>query len=382
MHLPKNINSPVLLIAAGSGISPFRSFWVSNPQNPMYLFYGCRSKKDLPFESEIESLKETRRLYPYIAYSRGMKNKLYVQDMLLKKRDLILSLLYDAQVHIYICGSGDMAHAVSNKLLSILCNGNSQYPALPVNQAMKKLIIMKHRNRFITEIFGMRTNEEDTMSFSWKEETSSVVKRLTALEKLNLPRPRQSNLSMSQNSCQTKFNLSCYEIASPLADNKFVKLKQSSPESPQFTKANEISSPSQINNEIEPNSMTSRTKVDLDCDLTTDKLCNKASRYHSITFEPEINCQDEKKESKSENQSNKNKCSYEESEIKSIDSLSFKPVRTSALVRCRNWRTMFGPEHDAIIKSNGLRSRSYHDVTSFGVKSLKENEEYFGLNID
>jgi len=190
LHLPTDEESPVLMIATGTGIAPFRSFWMSNARNPLYLFFGCINKKDLPFASEIESLNRAGRLHPFIAYSREINNKLHVQDLVAKESDTVLSLLHNPKSHIYICGSPDMAKGVNERLLMIMCHGNNQYPGMKMAQAMEKLIIMKQCKRFISEVYGTISITDDAIGIAWMEATSNVVKMTIGLKKLNLPRPR------------------------------------------------------------------------------------------------------------------------------------------------------------------------------------------------
>ena len=94
-----------------------------------------------------------------------MKNKLYIQDLILKESNLILSLLYNQDLNVCICRSDNIAHYVENKLIRILYNGNINYLAIPIDQAMKKIIILKYRNRFISKIYEIKLNKEDIISF-------------------------------------------------------------------------------------------------------------------------------------------------------------------------------------------------------------------------
>ena len=50
-----------IVICAGSGIAPFRSFWMAKRRNPMHLFFGCQRESELPFMSELDQLKTSDR---------------------------------------------------------------------------------------------------------------------------------------------------------------------------------------------------------------------------------------------------------------------------------------------------------------------------------
>merc|ERR1719330_441351 len=69
-HLPIDQKQPIICIGAGSGISPFRSFWTSNVQNPIYLFYGTKSEQSMPFSSEIYQLSQRGKMQSFVAYSQ------------------------------------------------------------------------------------------------------------------------------------------------------------------------------------------------------------------------------------------------------------------------------------------------------------------------
>lgn len=190
LHLPSDEDAPCIMIATGTGIAPFRSFWMSNARNPMYLFFGCRTRSDLPFATELNFLERSGRISPFIAYSREMNNKMHVQDMLAVESDTVLSLLSNPKTCLYICGSPDMAVTVQNRLLMILCSGSKTQQGMNMSQAMEKLVIMKHQKRYITEVYGAISAGDDAMQFAWKEATSRVVEITSGLERLVIPRPR------------------------------------------------------------------------------------------------------------------------------------------------------------------------------------------------
>lgn len=88
-HLPSDPTSdtPLIFIAAGTGIAPFRSFWqqkmfeleMHNMVNPIHLFFGCRDKNTDYLRDETDPL-EGNILFRHSGFSR-MDNmpKEYVQ---------------------------------------------------------------------------------------------------------------------------------------------------------------------------------------------------------------------------------------------------------------------------------------------------------------
>lgn len=67
-HLPEDQQAPIIMVGAGCGIAPFRSFWTDREAalnrednetafGPMYVFFGCRqSDADNIYEKETTSL--------------------------------------------------------------------------------------------------------------------------------------------------------------------------------------------------------------------------------------------------------------------------------------------------------------------------------------
>lgn len=85
-RLPLDKNVPVILIGAGSGIAPFRSFWQerevqmsqsSEKLGKIFLFFGCRtSKNDNIYGSELTALQRKGVIEEvFLALSREPERK-------------------------------------------------------------------------------------------------------------------------------------------------------------------------------------------------------------------------------------------------------------------------------------------------------------------
>ena len=103
---PLASGKPIVMIAAGSGIAPFRAVWQHlktkeiNKANNV-LFFGCRDKSENLFEFESESA--VRRI---TAFSREENSrKKYVQDVVEENGDLINDLIWEQEGAILVCGS-------------------------------------------------------------------------------------------------------------------------------------------------------------------------------------------------------------------------------------------------------------------------------------
>ncbi|KIW50639.1 hypothetical protein PV05_09429 [Exophiala xenobiotica] len=130
--LPASPSTPIILIAAGTGIAPFRAFLherarlasLLHAQNKfigrMILFFGCRHPdNDLLYKEELQQLQAALadKLDIVYAFSRveGAK-KTYVQDRVDERTDSLVGLLLEEDAGLYICGSAVMAREVGNRV--------------------------------------------------------------------------------------------------------------------------------------------------------------------------------------------------------------------------------------------------------------------------
>lgn len=84
-HMPKDLNKPIIMVSAGSGIAPFRSFWLQglvdqktkSKSNKMFLFFGCRrTRLDNIYGSEFSDLLLKGVILDiFYAYSRDSQHK-------------------------------------------------------------------------------------------------------------------------------------------------------------------------------------------------------------------------------------------------------------------------------------------------------------------
>ncbi|KAJ5811849.1 hypothetical protein N7474_008150 [Penicillium riverlandense] len=133
--LPAKTEIPILMIAAGSGIAPFRGFVQERMAlsrrgesvGKMILFYGSRSKEDCLYsdvwsEAENMGILETR-----FVFSSQLVNgeKFYVQHKLLEHAESTKQLIENGNGSVYICGSANMANAVKTSLGMLLCDSGA-----------------------------------------------------------------------------------------------------------------------------------------------------------------------------------------------------------------------------------------------------------------
>ncbi|KAI5200086.1 cytochrome P450 reductase 1 [Aureobasidium subglaciale] len=131
--LPALASHPIIMIAAGTGIAPFRAFLqerarmqsIGREVGPMILFFGCRNEnQDYLYREELTELKTQfgDLLTLVTAFSRpDSGDKTYVQHRVVEHADEVCRLLTDGNANFYICGSASMARDVSNELGRELC---------------------------------------------------------------------------------------------------------------------------------------------------------------------------------------------------------------------------------------------------------------------
>ena len=129
--LPSNAAAPIIMVAAGTGISPFRGFLqertrlveLGKPVGKMLLIFGCRDdENDFLYKDEWaekqSKLGESFKLVP--CFSRlASRKKTYVQDGLVEHKQLVTQMIEDGAAF-FICGSATMAREVRTRLNGIL----------------------------------------------------------------------------------------------------------------------------------------------------------------------------------------------------------------------------------------------------------------------
>jgi sulfite reductase (NADPH) flavoprotein alpha-component len=123
-HTPKD-KSPVIMIASGTGIAPFRAFMEEKEagkfEGDCWLFFGekCRGK-DFFYQKEWENWKNRKLLSRLdVAFSRDQKEKIYVQHKIKEQSEEFYTWLNNG-AYVYICGSVKMGADVKRTIRNIL----------------------------------------------------------------------------------------------------------------------------------------------------------------------------------------------------------------------------------------------------------------------
>ncbi|KAH8655409.1 cytochrome P450 [Xylariales sp. PMI_506] len=128
-HLPQNMEqTPVICVAAGTGLAPFRGFVqeraalieAGRKVAPLVLYYGCREPgRDDLYSDELAEWERIGAVSVRRAYSRTPEksngNK-YVQDALWADRKEI-GAMWDNDAKLFVCGSKRVGNAVQEVAL-------------------------------------------------------------------------------------------------------------------------------------------------------------------------------------------------------------------------------------------------------------------------
>ncbi|XP_050984659.1 P450 (cytochrome) oxidoreductase b isoform X1 [Labeo rohita] len=129
-RLPFKSTNPVIMVGPGTGIAPFMGFvqerkWLKEQGKDVgdtVLYYGCRHKnEDFLYREELEEYEKTGVLTALnVAFSRDQAEKVYVQHLLKKNKEVVWRLVHTDNAHIYICGDArNMARDVQNAFYEI-----------------------------------------------------------------------------------------------------------------------------------------------------------------------------------------------------------------------------------------------------------------------
>ncbi|KIX94670.1 uncharacterized protein Z520_09716 [Fonsecaea multimorphosa CBS 102226] len=127
--LPIQSSCPIIMVAAGTGIAPFRAFIaeraklhaIGKPVGEMILFFGCRRpQEDFIYRDELEQaqLALGKDVFKIItAFSRVQgQGKVYVQQRVREHGKEVVSLIEENGASFYICGRASMAREVGFSL--------------------------------------------------------------------------------------------------------------------------------------------------------------------------------------------------------------------------------------------------------------------------
>lgn len=126
--LPSNPEStPIICVAAGSGLAPFRGFIQQRAiiyesgrtLAPALLFFGCHAPdQDDLYRHEFDNWQKLGAVDVRRAYSRYGQDCKYVQDRIWQDKEDFIDL-WEKGATVYVCGSRAMAKSVREVMIKV-----------------------------------------------------------------------------------------------------------------------------------------------------------------------------------------------------------------------------------------------------------------------
>ncbi|KAJ3018464.1 UNVERIFIED_CONTAM: hypothetical protein HDU68_011143 [Siphonaria sp. JEL0065] len=152
---PEDVQTPLLMVCAGTGLAPFMGFLQDRkargfvaPTAETHLFFGCRNEDDYIYRQDLEGYEKEGVLSKvHVAFSRSKnQRKKYVQHLVVDEGVLIWNLLNERGGRLYVCGAaGGMAKDVRNALVKVVV----QIGGIPETDASAWL-----ESRYIEDVWG------------------------------------------------------------------------------------------------------------------------------------------------------------------------------------------------------------------------------------
>ncbi|CAI6257368.1 unnamed protein product [Periconia digitata] len=166
-HLPKDAkNVPVIMVASGTGLAPFRGFIqeraaqlaAGRPLAPAMLFYGCHGpNSDLLYADQLQRWADMGAVSLRPAFSRAPEESegcKYVQDRVYHDR-VEAKALFDAGAKLFVCGSGEVGKGVEEVCLRIARESKIERDGGEVDEEKLRAWWEGLRNeRFATDVFN------------------------------------------------------------------------------------------------------------------------------------------------------------------------------------------------------------------------------------
>jgi sulfite reductase (NADPH) flavoprotein alpha-component len=154
-RLPADGNVPVIMVGPGTGIAPFRAFLgerkASGAKGKNWLFFGNpHQATDFLYGPELENFQKEGVLSRMdLAWSRDQKQKIYVQDLMLKEGEEMWKWLQDGAAF-YVCGDASrMAKDVDAALHTIA----REHGKLSAEEAAAYIAQLKKDKRYLRDVY-------------------------------------------------------------------------------------------------------------------------------------------------------------------------------------------------------------------------------------
>lgn len=154
-RLPADPATPIIMIGAGTGVAPYRSFMQHREalgiDGKSWLFFGERNfRTDFLYQTEWQEwLRDGFLSRADIAFSRDQKEKIYIQHRLQQQSAELYRWIGDG-AHLYVCGDAEhMALDVHQALLAVI----GQQGGHSHERAQEVLLEMQAAGRYQKDVY-------------------------------------------------------------------------------------------------------------------------------------------------------------------------------------------------------------------------------------
>ncbi|CAE6476328.1 unnamed protein product [Rhizoctonia solani] len=161
-HLPSDASVPLILIATGTGVAPFRGFVqrrAASHEHPgkILAFFGFRGQYEQLYTDEFDSTNLPSFMRVLTAYSREPgQSRAYVQDLMIHYMSDVIGML-DSGAAVYVCGSHEMGHGVHDALIKIMKEGKG----LSDEETRIYLTKLKREGRLLADTYTKGKTDTD-----------------------------------------------------------------------------------------------------------------------------------------------------------------------------------------------------------------------------
>lgn len=162
-HLPKNAETPIIMVAAGTGLAPMRGFIEERAAiavasgrkiGPTLLYFGCRDfEKDYIYKEELEHWQELGAVELRPTFSKrgpdSTQTWKYVPDRMWDEREEVAKLFRDG-AKIFLCGS---ASKLAKSTAEVCKKIYKERRGVTDAEADEWLESVKE-TRYVTDVFG------------------------------------------------------------------------------------------------------------------------------------------------------------------------------------------------------------------------------------
>ena len=135
LRVPKDIHSPKVMVAIGTGLAPFMGFLEehamivsslcknereSDPIPAIQLIYGCRRQDEILHYDKLQQWAKDGIINVHFALSRSPEKPMHVQDKIKDLQEVVSQYFFDDNGHYFICGSSNMADECYDAIVSII----------------------------------------------------------------------------------------------------------------------------------------------------------------------------------------------------------------------------------------------------------------------